>query len=141
MTTAIFSPIVTDIRGRFWDVVFSVWRGIHYVRRHVPHNTSNTPAQAAQRRSFAEAVRSWQTHDRDQQRRWSQAAKHLNMSGYNLYISRYMTGKSGIEQDEDAATSVMPALKHAVADRHPLRFRSGKEPFVLDIRQLPPAAP
>lgn len=137
MALVTFSPLVNNIRGRVGDIVYSVWRGIPYIRRHVPHNTSNTPAQASQRQSFAQAVHAWQTLDSKQQRCWSQAAMHLNMSGYNLFISRYLIEKTAAMPDKNDHLPAVPIPATDISHSYPLRFLSTKRPLRLDTGQIP----
>ncbi|MBI4977912.1 MAG: hypothetical protein HZC28_10530 [Spirochaetes bacterium] len=83
---------IARLHGRLGTVVFCVWKGVRYARRYVPHNRSNTPLQAHRRMSFRLAVYAWRMLDGTAKERYAQRAMHLNMSGYNLYISETLRG-------------------------------------------------
>ncbi len=57
------------------------------VRRHVPTNTSNTPAQQARRARFANAVAAWHALDTATKQDYNQRANRQRVTGYNLFIS------------------------------------------------------
>jgi len=90
MATAIPSNLLKSIRGKVGNVVFYVNRGTQCVRTYVIPRNPDTESQRMIRRMFAEAVRSWQSMDSEQQYVYTRKARHTNMSGYNLYISGYL---------------------------------------------------
>lgn len=49
-----------------------------------------TEDQQANRSNFANAVSGWQGLSESEKMSYNESAKFLNMSGYNLYIRRYM---------------------------------------------------
>jgi hypothetical protein len=90
MATAKPNILINSISGRIGSVVFYKRLGTQCVRTHVIPRNPDTEAQRAVRRSFADAVRSWQAMPPEDQRTYNRRARFLNMSGYNLYISNYM---------------------------------------------------
>ncbi|MBI4978976.1 MAG: hypothetical protein HZC28_15970 [Spirochaetes bacterium] len=126
---------VTDLRGRIGNLVICRWKGVLYARRYVSYNRSNTPAQAHRRTSFRNAVLAWQNLASDDKQRWSQAAAHVNMSGYNLFISRYISGIDAAE-GRDAPTHERDGF---ASGSYLLRFPSACAPLVC--RQYPPLIP
>jgi hypothetical protein len=91
MATAIPSNLLKSIHGKVGNVVFYVNRGTQCVRTYVIPRNPDTESQRVIRRMFADAVRSWQSMDSEQQYIFTRKARHTNMSGYNLYISYYLT--------------------------------------------------
>lgn len=59
-------------------------------RAHVPHNLSNTPAQAARRSRFQAAALAWQTLDQNTKQEYNSRANARGITGYNLFISERM---------------------------------------------------
>ncbi|MBI4976283.1 MAG: hypothetical protein HZC28_02315 [Spirochaetes bacterium] len=125
MATITLSPLISDLRGRIGSIVFCKWKGVHYVRRYAPHNPSNTLLQAAQRAVFRDAITAWQGLSDDARRRWSQKAAHLAMSGYNLFISRVMTGTV----DNEYADECTPSQDSFASGSYLLRFSSALRPL------------
>jgi hypothetical protein len=90
MATAATNILISSISGRIGSVVFYTNRGRQCVRAHVIPLNPDTEAQRAVRRSFGDAVRSWQALPADEKHAYNRKARYLNMSGYNLYISKYL---------------------------------------------------
>ncbi len=90
MATATPNILINSISGRIGNVVFYKRLGMQCVRTHVIPRNPDTEAQRAVRRSFADAVRSWQSMTDDERYAYIRKARYLNMSGYNLYISIYL---------------------------------------------------
>jgi hypothetical protein len=90
MATATPNILINSIRGRIGNVVFYTRYGRQCVRIHVIPRNPDTEAQRAVRRAFGDAVRSWQAMSTDEKYTYTRKARHLNMSGYNLYISNYL---------------------------------------------------
>jgi hypothetical protein len=90
MATAIPFPMIKSIHGRLGNFIFYFRHGNQCIRMHaVPYNP-DTEAQRIVRRTFGDAVRSWQAMDTDEKNKYNRKARFLNISGYNLYISEYM---------------------------------------------------
>ncbi len=90
MATAATNILLNSISGRIGNVVFYTRSGKQCVRTHVIPRNPDTEAQRAVRRSFGNAVRSWQSMSEDEKYAYIRKARYLNMSGYNLYISNYL---------------------------------------------------
>ncbi len=90
MATATPNILIKSISGRIGNVVFYKRRGTQCVRTYVIPRNPDTQAQRAVRRAFSDAVRSWQSMSPDKKYAYTRKARCLNMSGYNLYISRYL---------------------------------------------------
>ncbi len=91
MATAIPSNLVKSLHGRIGNVVFYVNRGTQCVRTYVIPRNPDTEAQRIIRRAFADAVRSWQSMDSEQKYAFIRKARNTSISGYNMYISYYLT--------------------------------------------------
>ncbi len=103
MATATPNILINSIRGKIGNVVFYTNRGTQCVRAHVIPRNPDTEAQRLVRRSFGDAVRSWQSMTPDERYSYNRKARYLNMSGYNLYISKYLK-------------RIMQSLNLAIAD-------------------------
>jgi len=70
------------------------WHGLQQIamRPPVPANPQ-TPAQQANRAKFANAISSWQTLPPSEKDAYIAQAGSLRLSGFNLFVSRYMLGK------------------------------------------------
>jgi hypothetical protein len=90
MATANTNILINSISGRIGSVVFYINRGRQCVRSYVAPRNPDTLAQRIVRRAFGEAVRSWQSMSLDEKYNYTRKARHLNMSGYNLFISNYL---------------------------------------------------
>ncbi len=96
MATAKPNILINSISGRLGNVVFYTRRRAasgaitQCVRAHVIPRNPDTVAQRAVRLGFRDAVRSWQSMSADEKYTYARKARYLNMSGYNLYISKYM---------------------------------------------------
>jgi hypothetical protein len=82
--------MINSISGRIGNLVFYKRRGTQCVRVHVIPRNPDTEAQRIVRCAFGDAVRSWQAMTSDQKHEYIRKARYLNMSGYNLFISKYM---------------------------------------------------
>jgi len=84
-----FSAIVSDIRGRLGDSVFSFCRGTHYVK---PYNGNviqpNTPRQQEIRGNFSYFTGVWYDLPPTYKRMWRQYASLLNenVNGFNVFL-------------------------------------------------------
>jgi hypothetical protein len=139
MATAAPGIIIKSISGRIGSVVFYTRRHTasgtitQCVRAHVIPRNPDTEAQRAVRRSFADAVRSWQSMSPVEQNSFNRKARYLNMSGYNLFISNYL---KRIIRDEPK--SKVPSLTWNL-ELSTLNFlsRHGRIPSVSPSYMLP----
>jgi len=85
----------TSKLGRFGGaLVFSTWKGIHYVKKKPIYKYTNTPAQAANRAKFALAVHTWQQLDTITQYLWRALAYGKDCSGYEYFITKFMEDRT-----------------------------------------------
>jgi len=65
-----------------------------FISNYVPPSNPQTEAQQANRQEFASAVSSWQGLTSGRQKYFNELAvkRHLAMSGFNLYVSKYLKG-------------------------------------------------
>jgi hypothetical protein len=90
MATATLNPFITSISGRIGSIVFYRRQGKTCIRSYVIPRNPDTAAQKAVRRSFADAVKSWQVLRCEEKYKFIRKAQKMQMSGYNLYISTFM---------------------------------------------------
>ncbi|MBN2038603.1 MAG: hypothetical protein JW864_01080 [Spirochaetes bacterium] len=93
MATAKLNPVILSISGRFGNSVFYVNRNKQCVRSYVVPRNPNTLLQKEVRKNFTDAVKSWQQISPEEKYAYARKARGLGMSGYNLYISEFMTGR------------------------------------------------
>lgn len=108
MAAALTNILIKSISGKIGNVVFYSRRRTASgtitlcVRAHVIPRNPNTEAQRSVRRSFADAVYSWQALPDEEKYAYNKKARYLNLSGYNLYISNYLKSKKRILADTPA---------------------------------------
>ena len=90
MAILTLNPLINKISGRMGNVVFYKRRDKQCARIYVIPCNPDTEAQKAVRGTFAKAVESWQSLTQDEKFNYARKARHLQMSGYNYYISIYM---------------------------------------------------
>ena len=90
MATAVLNPFFISISGRIGGIVFYRRKNTQCIRTYVVPRNPDTISQRNARRSFADAVNSWQRLSVVERYKYSTSARGTNMSGYNLYISEYM---------------------------------------------------
>ncbi|MBN2038796.1 MAG: hypothetical protein JW864_02070 [Spirochaetes bacterium] len=98
MATVKLNPVILSISGRFGNSVFYVNRNRQCVRSYVVPRNPDTPFQKEVRKSFAEAVKSWQQISPEEKYACIRKARGFGMSGYNLYISEFITGKKAVRK-------------------------------------------
>lgn len=89
---------MVKVRNVFGDVysgkvgksgVFATWKGRQYRRSYVIPANPKTPAQQAVRNNFKNAVDAWHNFDALQKQAYGYLATPLQISGFNLWVSRY----------------------------------------------------
>lgn len=86
-----YSALVDGITGRVGNLIFQRWRSIRYVRTYTPPRDPRSPEQCRQRSKFRDVVKAWRMLSIAAKAAWNRDALEMNMSGYNLFISRNMT--------------------------------------------------
>lgn len=88
MPTIKLNPLITDIRNRMGNSVFSKWKDVNYVREFIPPSNPNTEAQVSVRNAFSRLVEAWKNIGKAARESWNANAKGKNMSGYNAFIRK-----------------------------------------------------
>lgn len=97
MARVTFSPLIAGMRGKTAGVVFSVWKGIAYVRSWVIPSNPQSDDQTAQRNALKHTLTCWQSIKSWAKRVWDPYGTAYQMSGYNSYIRRNIKAvKAGI---------------------------------------------
>ncbi|MBI4976889.1 MAG: hypothetical protein HZC28_05370 [Spirochaetes bacterium] len=86
MAKADLSIVLTDLRRKLGNVVFSKWKQTNYIRPYIAYNVGNSPAQIEVRASFRTLVSLWKSFGGVIQGSWNHAAEDLNMTGFNHFI-------------------------------------------------------
>ncbi len=90
--------MITEVRGRMGGQVYYMRNGRICARKHVIPANPRTRAQQGGRTRFATAVRRWRALDDRARETWNRRARQMNMSGYNLFISREMNRKRRLKR-------------------------------------------
>ena len=83
------------------------WNGINYLKSYAVPRNPRTPRQQSGRRRFADAVAAWRALAPEERRAYAREARDLPVSGYNLFISRFMA-----EGRADERQAAREALLH-----------------------------
>ena len=86
-----FNTLVTDVRNRLGNIVFSKWKQTNYVRKHSPYSRGSSPKQVEIRNAFRDLVSIWKAMGGLMQGSWDTFAKRYNMTGYNAFIGANST--------------------------------------------------
>lgn len=90
MAKVTLASYFTEMSGRLGNYVFYNSYDMEYVRSYVIPQNPDTDAQKAVRKTFGDAVRSWQSLTFEEHLKYNKKARRLQLSGYNLYISIYI---------------------------------------------------
>lgn len=104
MARCTYAPIVGDIRGRVAGSVFSLWRGIAYVKKFSKPGNPNTSAQQAIRAAFAFLTVQWKLLQSELVAAWQLYSEGKSFTGRNAFI-----GQGVVEQE---ATELYPLTPH-----------------------------
>ena len=110
MAIATLNPIFISISGRIGSFVFYKRKKTQCIRTYVVPRNPDTVSQRNIRRSFAEAVTSWQALTTEERYKHTRRAHGTNMSGYNLYISEYMKVKISTKPKPEIKSSFRDSL-------------------------------
>jgi len=116
MSRIMYTPLVSDVRGKTGDIVFSAWKGRGTVRRRVTPANPNTAAQQAIREAMALVVACWQALTTAVKDRWDEEAPARRISGFNMFSQ---------ENVADERTANWQELTPANADVPPVTSVSG----------------
>ncbi len=94
--TNVFGTKFTGAIGK--TMIASSWKGKEYIRAYTVPKNPRTERQQKHRARFAKAVKAWKALSLKEQKRLDKEAKE--MTGFNLYVSRYVNGKLAGEEIE-----------------------------------------
>lgn len=97
MAKVTFSALISGLRGKTGDVVFSIWKGQPYVRSLVIPSNPQTAAQTAQRTCLANCLTMWQSIKAWAKAIWDPYGTAYGMSGYNGYMDLNMEHLKALE--------------------------------------------
>ncbi len=123
------------VDGRIGNFVYYSAYGREYLRVYVKPENPDTVAQKTVRKTFGNAVRSWQSLSGEEKQKHNKKAYRLNLSGYNLYISLFMKDnlpKNDIKSEN--RTLYINSMKHS--DRIHIADCSVASPLPWDYRSL-----
>lgn len=105
------APLMSmDASGAFGDtIVYAKWKGINYARQYVVPANPRTQAQVTTRTYFNQAVEAWHAEDDATRARWVDAARGLPLTGFNLYVGKYVQYLRGHEGQAPAAPFLPPS--------------------------------
>lgn len=84
------SSFLQSVSGSIGNIVYYSTKGREYARVYVKPANPDTEGQRIIRRTFGDAVRSWQILPPEEKQNYNRQARRLPISGYNLFISLYM---------------------------------------------------
>ena len=90
MAVVTLNPVFRSMKGRIGGIVFYNNNDMLCARiKAIPVNP-DTEEQRIVRKTFGDAVRSWQSLAIEDKQKYNKKARRLSKKGYNLYISLYM---------------------------------------------------
>ncbi|MBN2041550.1 MAG: hypothetical protein JW864_16050 [Spirochaetes bacterium] len=128
MATAALNPIIQSISGRFGNAVFYRRGNTQCVRTYVVPRNPDTALQREIRKSFASAVKSWQAMTQEEKYAYTRKARNLGMTGYNLFISVYITGNCVRYKKYKTGHDIVSSSQYPL---YLNRIHSVSEPFLL----------
>ena len=131
MATAILNPMFESISGRIGNAVFYRRGNRQCIRTYAVPNNPGTVLQREVRRSFAIAVKSWQKMTPDERYAYTRKARRMNMSGYNLFISFFITGRLIRERKYNA---ILKSDSFFRRNKYHNRINTVSVPFLLEDR-------
>ncbi|MBN2038880.1 MAG: hypothetical protein JW864_02495 [Spirochaetes bacterium] len=104
MATAQTVQLFTSISGRIGNAVFYMRGTRQCIRTYIVPANTITEARRTVRRTFAQAVKSWQQQMPEHLKyAYKGKARGTRMSGYNLYISEFMRNKTVMQDKHSTA--------------------------------------
>lgn len=116
------NPMYQSIGGRLGNIVLYNRYDREYARVFVKPVNPNTMEQKKIRRTFGDAVRSWQELSGEVKHKYNMKARRLPMSGYNLYISHYIKENilhADLKKDNTSLFIASSRLSHSTQKAHP----------------------
>ena len=130
MAKITLDPKYRDVYGKTGDLVHYKWRGKDCCRIYLVPRNPDTRAQKINRKLFGEASASWRELPVETKNFYNFIVlkEKSDMSGFNLYVSRYMTGRikkadcEALNAQALPLNSIMPPTSRNSPD--PLRMHS-----------------
>ena len=82
--------LVSDVRNRLGNIVFSKWKKTNYVREYITYSRGSTAKQAEVRSAFKILSSVWKITGLPMQNSWNHFASGNNMTGRNAFIGDNM---------------------------------------------------
>ncbi|MBM4092064.1 MAG: hypothetical protein FJ276_21935 [Planctomycetes bacterium] len=117
MSRITYTPLVSDVRGKTGDIVFSAWKGRGTVRRRVTPANPNSAGQQQIRAAMALVVACWQGLTAAVKNRWDAEAPARRISGFNMFSQENIADEraDNWEQLTPANADVEPAASVSAA--------------------------
>lgn len=93
MAIVTFSALISDIRGRIDNYIYSYQRGTHYIRSYVPHPTDPKTERMQEIRGwFSDLTASWHTLPQTAIAMWNKYGSHRSppRTGYAMFVGTNM---------------------------------------------------
>lgn len=127
MATITLNPSFDRLNSRIGRMIFYTRSGTQCVRSHVKPRNPDTPEQRKNRNTFREAVKLWQSLTEEEKNVYRKKARRLRITGYNLFISRYLKGKQAV----DSGHNPEQIQSSTISAPYPLRSLSEVPPVQL----------
>ncbi|MGB9662525.1 MAG: hypothetical protein ACPL5F_11020 [Moorellaceae bacterium] len=72
-------------------LVFAKWKGVNYARKYFVPANPDTANQGRIRNYFTQAVHSWHQESKEVKERWNLAVRGQPLTGFNHYVSQYIS--------------------------------------------------
>ena len=102
-----------SVSGRLGKVVYYNIYKRQFARVHTIPENPRTDEQQQVRKTFGNAVRSWQNRSPEEKNKYNKKARRLAMSGYNLYISEYIKEDIKSKQENHTISVTDNMLNHS----------------------------
>ena len=86
MAKVALSVLVSDVRNRLGNVVFSKWKKTNYVRQYVNYSRGSSVKQQEIRDAFALLISVWKAMGTPMQASWNMFTRDQNMTGLNAFV-------------------------------------------------------
>ena len=86
MAKVALSVLVSDVRNRLGNVVFSKWKKTNYVRQYVNYSRGSSVKQQEIRDAFALLISVWKAMGTPMQSTWNMFTRDKNMTGLNAFV-------------------------------------------------------
>jgi hypothetical protein len=134
MAIVTLNPIISSVKNRRGNEVFYRRFDKQFARSYVIPRNPDTIAQRGIRKTFADAVKSWQALTSEEKYKFTRKARSLQMSGYNLYISKFM--KEHIPTVQKSASELNSFIKGISSSGNMLLFHSVSASDIMHLTEV-----